>query len=155
VIGWAGGLFALVGAGIHGLTAVMIWDELASNAPASDPLAAVAGSGALLVGLWALAAILMLAACIAFALEASRGRSDLAGWIAWSNPLVLTLVLGLIGLATEPLRSFLTPAAPNLAHALFFAAASLTSSPKASVRSSIRSQRSGTRSRLAIKPKSR
>jgi len=128
---------------------------LASGAPGGDPLAAVADSGGLLVGLWALATILMIAASAGLSLTVARRRSTLPRWLGLANTVVVTLALAMTGLASEPLRAFLTPVAPNLAHALFFASASLTSSAKESFRSSIRSQTSGTRSRQAIRPKSR
>ena len=151
---WCAWSLALVGAAIHGLTTRMIAAALESGAPGGDPLATVAASGALLVGLWALATILLIAACLPLSIALARGRSTLPRWLGLANPLVWMLLLGSAGLATEPLRAFLTPAAPNLAHALFFAVASLVSSAKDSRRSSIRSQTSGTRSRQAIKPKS-
>jgi hypothetical protein len=156
IVRWAGGGAAVVGAYIHGLTALLIADALARGAPGADPFASVTSSGVELVGLWSLASLLVLAASLAFALQVARDRSALPRWVAWTNPAFGTLVVALTGLAlSEPVRSFLAPAAPNLAHALFFAAASLTSSANASFKSSIMSQRSGTRSRQAIKPKSR
>ncbi len=156
LIRWAGAGVAALGTWIHGLTALLIADARASSAAPADPFAAVASSGALLVGLWALTALLAAAAALAFAFEAGRGRSTLPRWVAWANPVFGTLAFALAGVSLgEPAESFVAPAAPNFAHALFFAAASLTSSAKDSFRSSIMSQRSGTRSRQAIKPKSR
>jgi len=154
-VAWNGWSFALVGAAIHGLTTEMIASALESGAPGADPLATVVASGAFLVALWAVATLLMIAACAPASLALARGRSTLPRGLGLANPVILTLVLGCAGLATESLRAFLTPVAPNLAHALFFAVASLTSSANASLRSSIRSQTSGTRSRQAIRPKSR
>jgi amino acid transporter len=153
-VAWSGAGFAGVGALVHGLTARLVAQSAASGAPAGDPLAAVAGSGALLAGSWLLATLLLVATCAPLALALARGRSPLPLWLGVANPVVLTLALGAAGLADELLRAFLVPAAPNLAHALFFAAASRTSSANASRRSSIRSQTSGTRSRHEIKPKS-
>jgi len=155
IVAWTGGVFALVGAGIHGLTASMIADAIASGAAGDDPLAAVMAGGSLIVGLWVFATALMLAASLAFAFEVARGRSALPRAFALLNPLFATIALAFVGLSTEPLRAFLTPAAPNVAHVLFFAAAAFTSSSNAALRSSIKSQRSGTRSRHAINPKSR
>jgi hypothetical protein len=49
-----------------------------------------------------------------------RSRSPLDRRLAILNPALLTLALGAVGVTVESLRSFLTPAAPNLAHIVFF-----------------------------------
>lgn len=156
LIRWAGAGVGILGAWIHGLTALLIADARATSAAPADPITAVASSGELLVGLWLITSALVLVAALVFAFEVGRGRSTLPRWIAWTNPVFGTFAFALAGVSLgEPVESFVAPAAPNFAHALFFAAASLTSSAKESFKSSIMSQRSGTRSRQAIKPKSR
>lgn len=109
---------AAIGAGIHGMTALAIQTGGAGGAP---PLAAVAESG-VLVASWGVAGLLVLVASAALFAELRRasGRSRL---LAWLNPAAVTLLLGLAGLAGEAGRSFLLPAAPNLAHLVFFLAA--------------------------------
>lgn len=107
-----------IGALIHGLTALEIRAGLASGAPAAAPVDAVAASGGLLVSSWAAATVLFLAASLAIA--AARSAPRLARWL---NPAAVTLGLIAAGLPSEWGRSFLVPAAPNLAHVAFFLAA--------------------------------
>ncbi len=110
-----GALLAGVGAVIHGLTAQLIAGALRSNVPGAPPLEAVAASGPLLVGLWVLAGLGLLVASVAFA----GCRRDA---LAFANPALVTVVLMLAALPAELTRSFLAPAAPNLAHVVFFLA---------------------------------
>ena len=120
VIAGAGGAGSVIGAVIHGCTAFFIGDRLASGAPAGDPLAAITESPALVV-LWSVATALVVAASVAFALAVRRGVPPLRPRLAWWNPAAITVALSLVGSTTVLLRSFLLPAAPNLAHVAFFA----------------------------------
>jgi hypothetical protein len=117
-----GMLTALLGAVIHGLTAAGLASEVEAGLPGRDPLRAVASGGPLLLTLWAIGSVLGTCASVAFARTVGRGRSRLLPAVAWANPIVLMLVIGLAGLPVAVLRAFLTPAAPNVAHVLFFAA---------------------------------
>ena len=111
----AGGAFAAgIGAAIHGMTAAMIASALQSNAPAAPPLEEVAANG-LLVAMWLAAA---LAVVVASAVFAWCRRRDPA--LALANPAVVTVALVVLALPSEWLRAFLAPAAPNLAHLVFF-----------------------------------
>jgi hypothetical protein len=110
-----GALAAGAGALVHGLTAELIDRALRSGTPGTPPLEAVAAGGPLLVGLWGLAALSALVASVAFA----RSRGDA---LALANPALVTVGLTLLALPTELTRSFLAPAAPNLAHIVFFLA---------------------------------
>jgi len=117
-----GVVLALVGAVIHGLTAQVIRGALASGAAGAPPLESV-GAQPLLVTTWLAAALGLLVASVAIvAASVSRARA-LPARLGFANPLALTLALGLAGAGTEWGRSFLLPAAPNLAHVLFFALA--------------------------------
>jgi hypothetical protein len=118
----AGSLTALLGAVIHGLTATRLAAEVNAGLPGRDPLLTVASWGPLLLGLWAIGGFLGTCASVAFARAVGRGRSRFPPALAWANPALLTLVIGLAGLPVAVLRAFLTPAAPNVAHMLFFAA---------------------------------
>jgi hypothetical protein len=121
VIAGAGTLGSVLGAVIHGCTAIFIRDGLASGAPAGDPLAVVAGSSVLLT-LWGVATLLVVAASVAFAMAVRRAVSGVPRELAWTNPAVVTIVLSLVGSVTPMSRAFIVPAAPNLAHVVFFAA---------------------------------
>ena len=110
----AGAFAAGIGAAIHGTTAALIASALRSNAQAAPPLEAVAESP-LLVALWLAAA---LAVVVASAVFAWCRRRDPA--LALANPALVTVALALLAAPSEWLRSFLAPAAPNLAHVVFF-----------------------------------
>lgn len=107
-----------LGAAIHGLTAWTIWTG--GGTAGASPAAAMADSR-LLVTTWGVAALLVSIASAA--LVASGRRVRALRRLAWWNPAGLTLVLAMAGLPTEAGRSFLLPAAPNLAHLAFFLAA--------------------------------
>jgi len=115
----AGIAASLLGAVIHGLTALAIQAQLEAGpgaAPAMAPLDAVALSPEL-VALWSAAGLCALAACGAITLCAARGHNK---W-ALATPLALSLALAALGSATELGKWLLLPAAPNLAHLGFFA----------------------------------
>jgi hypothetical protein len=121
VIAGVGTLGSVLGAVIHGCTALVIRDGLASGVPAEDPLATVAGSP-LLLALWAVATLLVVAASVAFATAVRRGVPGVPRGLAWANPAVVTIAVSLAGTLTPMSRAFLVPAAPNLAHVVFFVA---------------------------------
>lgn len=110
-----GSAAAAIGALIHGLTALTIRAAIESGASAAPPMEAVAASGTGLVAAWITASLLFLAASIAVFAARALPRS-----VTWLNPLAVTVVLVLAGLPWEWGRSFLVPAAPNLAHVVFF-----------------------------------
>jgi hypothetical protein len=111
---------AFVGSVIHGLTALRIdADSMVAMAP-PDSLTAMATWGPLLLALWTIALLCVVCASLAFVWIVVRGRSPLDRRLAILNPALLTLALGAVGLPVESLRSALTPAAPNLAHIVFF-----------------------------------
>jgi len=118
LVRFAGAGAAAIGALIHGATALAIYDGLAlsSSGPALDPLQAVARSP-MLVALWSAAGVCFVAANRPLLWRALRGPER---W-ALANPLAVTLALSAGGAAFELGRMFLVPAAPNLAHVVFFA----------------------------------
>jgi hypothetical protein len=118
LVRFAGAGAAAIGALIHGATALAIYDQLAlsTSRPALDPLAAVAHSP-MLVALWSAAGLCFAAANGPLLWHALRGPEK---W-ALANPLVATLALSALGATFELGRMFLVPAAPNLAHVVFFA----------------------------------
>jgi hypothetical protein len=112
-LGIAGGV---LGGTIHGLTGLVIHVE-----QGIDPVTLLGRYGSYLLPLWTLVAIGLVAGSAAFALGVGLGRSSLPRWIAAASPALLTLVLVLAGATSELGRAFLVPAAPNVAHGLFFA----------------------------------
>jgi len=121
VIAWTGAAAATLGAAIHGGTALLVRDDIATGGPARDPLAAVAGAPALLA-MWAVATVLVVAASVAFVAATRWETARTIRLLAWANPVLLTVLLSLIGSTTLLLHAFLVPAAPNLAHIVFFTA---------------------------------
>jgi hypothetical protein len=116
-----GTVAAALGSLIHGLTTAYIGADLEAGAPGLDPLESVAGWGALLLALWGLAALSVLTASVLFSWFVGRGGTRVPRRAALANPALVALALSAAGLPFVPLRSFLTPAAPNIAHLVFFA----------------------------------
>lgn len=116
----SGLLGGLLGAVVHALTAVYIGAGLHRGVVNEDPLNAVLQSGPLLTSLWGLAALLILFASLLFLRYVGSGRTAAPRALALANPAFLTLALGIAGFPSLFLRAFLTPAAPNLAHVVFF-----------------------------------
>lgn len=117
----SGVIGSLLGAVIHALTAAYIGASLHRGIVHDDPLNAILRSGPLLVSLWGLAAILVVFASLLFVWYIASGRTTAPRALALANPAFLTLALGIAGFPSILLRAFLTPAAPNLAHVIFFA----------------------------------
>jgi hypothetical protein len=111
-----GALVAVLGSAIHGVTAVYI----GAGALAGDPLESVASGGPLILTLWGLAAFLLLVASALFVWFVARGATAAPPGAALGNPALLTIALAAAGLPWVLSRSFLTPAAPNIAHVVFF-----------------------------------
>lgn len=116
----SGVIGSLLGASIHALTAAYIGASLHRGIVNEDPLNAVLQSGPLLASLWGLAAILVVFASLLFVWYIASGRTTAPRALALANPAFLTLALGIAGSPSIFLRAFLTPAAPNLAHVIFF-----------------------------------
>jgi hypothetical protein len=123
----AGGLGAVLGCYIHAATAWLIEEDIRGAGPAAvgAPLDMVADAGPALTVPWAGATVLVLFASGAMAYAALRGAVP-RSWLV-ANPAVATILLALAGTATELGRAFLVPAAPNVAHVVFFATALGTS----------------------------
>lgn len=112
-----------IGAIIHGLTALHIRRDLVTGASPRPPFEASADWGAGLALLWAIAAGWVLVASVLYAIGVRRQRTTQSvPGAALANPALVTGVLGAAALPFELGRSFLAPAAPNLAHALCFLA---------------------------------
>ena len=126
LVALAGTLTAVVGTVTHGLTAASLAAQLESKHLPREPLQGMLSSGPLLLGLWAIGTVLVLVASAAFVWAVSRRPGEFPVRVAWLNPALLTIALGLAAAPVEMLRAFLLPAAPNLAHCVFFAACAWT-----------------------------
>jgi hypothetical protein len=116
----SGAVAAFLGSLIHGLTAAYISADLEAAVPGRDPIESVLSWGVLLPALWGLAALLVLIASGLFLWFVSRGATHAPRSAALANPALVTVVLSAVGLPFVLFRAFLTPAAPNLAHLVFF-----------------------------------
>jgi hypothetical protein len=123
-LGVAGGV---LGGTTHGLTGLAIHVESTGGMTGIDPVTLIARYGAYLLPLWALVGVGLVVGSTAFALGVARGRSSMPRWMALANPAVVTLAIVLAGTTSEVGRTFLVPAAPNVAHVVFFALAAATS----------------------------
>ncbi|MDP3938070.1 MAG: hypothetical protein Q8R92_08025 [Deltaproteobacteria bacterium] len=119
---------AALGAVVHGITAVSIAADRAAGRLGGDPFEAVMRYGAFLGPLWILLALAAFAITVLYARAVMSGRSGLPrrAWVA--NPVALTLLPVLLVAPFPVLREFIVPAAPNLAHVLFFGTALLSRS---------------------------
>jgi hypothetical protein len=124
----AGCYSAVIGAVIHGMTSAVQAAEHGMAGAQIDPLAMVGRWAMFLLPLWVIAAALVGVASWLWGRAAWRGEAGVPRWAAWTNPAVGTLVFGMLGFASPLLQAFLLPAAPNLAHVVFFAVAASTSS---------------------------
>jgi hypothetical protein len=120
-LGIAGGV---LGGTTHALTGLAIHVELRGGTGGVDPVTMIARYGSYLLPLWALIAAMVLAGAGIYAVGVLGGRSALPRWAAIANPLVLTVGIVLLGATSAIGQGFLVPAAPNLAHVVFFAVAS-------------------------------
>jgi hypothetical protein len=128
----AGAAGSLLGSVIHGLTASHISADLAAAAPGRDPLASLVSWSPLLLTLWGLAALLVVFASALFMWFVGRGTTAAPRGAALANPAVVTIALASFGLTGVLGRSFLTPAAPNIAHLVFFVVCSCAPRPRGS-----------------------
>ena len=118
-----GGLGALIGAIIHACTAFRIHSRLEADAAAAQgPFSSGVGWDPTILVLWMLAGTLIILASVFFGwFVARRGDSSLHV-LALANPALVTVALVGAGMSTPLFRSFLVPAAPNIAHVVFFGA---------------------------------
>lgn len=120
------GIVVGVGGGIlHGATAVVMLEGLATGAVWQDPVRGVLGSGFLLPMLWVGVVAAALCAAGALLYGAFTGRCRLPLVVVALNPALLTVLIGVVAvvIGSETLALVVAPAAPNLSHAVFFFAA--------------------------------
>ncbi|MEZ5595948.1 MAG: hypothetical protein R3E84_06075 [Pseudomonadales bacterium] len=115
----SGAVAGFVGAAVHACTGWIIAGDRQTGGTAGAPLEGVAMGGGVLLTLWAVTGVAILVAVAA--LVASRLRTRRSTFMStWLNPVTLLLVLVLVSLPSAALQAFLLPAAPNVAHLLFF-----------------------------------
>jgi hypothetical protein len=116
----SGVIIAVVGGIIHATTAVFIYQEQSSGGvwAVEDALR----SGPFLPALWTLAMAASLFATGAIILSLFSGRWSLPRVVAVFNPVVVTALVigGAVAGGSERVAEFLVPAAPNVAHMVFF-----------------------------------
>lgn len=115
----AGIVTGFVGAIVHVYTALLIDRQVHAGAASTDPAHAIMAGGPTLLWLWAITALSLIVASAAFATGHGR-RFGFAHPLTLLNPFSLTLLLAVIGGVGTWGAAFLQPAAPNLAHMLFF-----------------------------------
>ncbi|MBI1817266.1 MAG: hypothetical protein HYR72_20025 [Deltaproteobacteria bacterium] len=117
-----GAYASALGGAVHGLTALIIRASPADpNAP-GDPFAALAPYAPYLLPLWLLLGVLALAGSALFTLVILTTRTAYPRWFAFANPVVLVALASLATLPAPAIASYVIPAAPNLAHIVFFGA---------------------------------
>jgi len=125
-----GAVVGAVGALIH---ALMAFVQGLSDSPPSSPFEALARGGFALSSLWVIASVATIVATAIVARAALGRDAVLPRVLAVVNPIGVTVVLALLGVSSQLGRAFVIPAAPNVAHLVFFAVAavSLRSSARA------------------------
>jgi GNAT superfamily N-acetyltransferase len=124
VLGALGTAIGLAWATVHGLSAWQIAADARSGAPALDALAAVASWSAPVLAAWTIGGVLWIAASVLVV----WGGARLGIWaLVVASPVVADLLLSAAGAVSPAGRAYLVPAAPNLAHVIFFAVAAVAS----------------------------
>jgi hypothetical protein len=122
-ISLSGLIVGFVGGVIHATTAWLIYQaQFAGDAWAVNDALRV---GPLLPILWGAAGTASVVAASVITFSAFSGRSSLSRIVAAQNPVAATIfiVVAVLALGSDRLSEVLVPAAPNLAHVLFFVAA--------------------------------
>jgi len=124
----AGGTVAgVVGGAIHGMTGLGVHLDRVAGVTPLTPADFVARHGTFLVPLWGLAALGALLASLAIIWSRVSGAGGVPAAVAVCTPAVVTAaLLGVTVVHPAPWTTdLLAPAAPNLAHLVFFGAAAL------------------------------
>jgi hypothetical protein len=116
----SGVIMAVLGGIIHGVTGISIEAQVRAGGIMKEPIEAIFDYGVFLLPLWGAASILSFIGSVGFARGVASGNSILPRYISIFNPVVLTACVVLAGAATPMLQAFLIPAAPNVAHVIFF-----------------------------------
>lgn len=111
---------AFLGAVIHGYTALIIHDAPASGASLGTPIEFMTGASEFVFIAWIVATLLVLIASMSILIATRSAGLSFARWPLWLNPAVVTPMLAVIALTWDGGQLYLLPAAPNVAHIIFF-----------------------------------
>jgi len=116
-VGWSSGSW---GGLIHAITALFIYREQSSGG--AWAVEDTVRSGPFLPTLWAIALVASVVATIAVILALFTGRGSFPRVVAILNPIAVTVLIvgAVLGGGSEEMAEFVVPAAPNLAHVIFF-----------------------------------
>ncbi len=119
VVLFSGMFLAALGSAIHGITGALL---VAAPVTASGGVWAYEPYGAYVWPVWGVAALLLVVASLCLVAAVIWQPTPYPRFFAVFSPALLVLGIGLVSLPFPELRRFLAPAAPNLAHVIFFSA---------------------------------
>ncbi len=114
-----------VGGVVHGLTGLIIHVERHAGTPVADPFTVLTPYRPYLLPLWGLLAVFLIAGSALYTAVIVRRPTVYPRWMALLNPVLIIVALSALGSISHGLRPFLIPAAPNVAHLIFFVAVTL------------------------------
>ncbi len=120
VIILCGALIGSIGAVIHAGTASAIRFDMAAGRPPLPPAEWLVSWGTPVLVCWVIVAAAAVVAAIVMARTALSSGSPIPRLVGFLNPVVITVALIVVGLESAMGRAYLVPAAPNVAHVLFF-----------------------------------
>jgi len=125
VVMCCGALIGSIGGLIHAVTAFGIRFQMIAGDPPLPPAEWVAHGGTLLSVAWIVVVAAAVTAGAVFAWVALAADTAFPRLLGLFNPVVLTVAIGLAGLGSAVGHAFIIPAAPNIAHVVFFSLAAL------------------------------
>jgi hypothetical protein len=123
IVGALGAVGCVVGAVVHGLTAVLTSAALRDAAPIAPDAMFAIPDAAFVMPLWGIVGTAVALGSIAFARAVAGGGTSFPRGFAFCNPLAATLAIAAVAAPVPIVAAFVVPAAPNLAHVVVFAAA--------------------------------
>ena len=109
---------AAVGAVVHGVTAMMIETNL--DATGGGDITQVPHA-IYLLPLWLVVLGAAVVLSVLYAVSVAKGRSVFPRWMAFINPVVLTIAIAAASLPFPRVAAYSIPASANLVHIIFFA----------------------------------
>lgn len=121
-----GAVGSVVGAVVHGVTAVLAHVGARTGVPVSPDALATLPEAVFLLPLWLLVGVALAIGSVAFAVAVARGGTRFPRAVALANPLDIALAIVVASLPFPRVAAFAIPAAPNLAHVVVFGVALAT-----------------------------